>query len=91
MNDLLLNQNIEFEKNESAQDLWDACNSTILYVNDENGVNVYNACCRHLLGNHWIYCDDSEGYSIVTESEVDGWHLSSEKSDLGYHVGGEVR
>ena len=71
-------------------DVWDALASEVLYVVDEEGVNVSNAQVRHLLGQHWLYVDDQDGYSILHEDRIDELSLVSEDPRRGYSVNGEV-
>lgn len=70
--------------------LWDALESKVLYVVDENGVNMGNAQVRHLLGKHWLYVDDQDGFSILHEDRVADLSLVSEDPRRGYSLTGEV-
>lgn len=70
--------------------LWDACDSAILFVVDEEGVAVGNAQVRHLLGKHWLYVDDQDGYSILHEDRVEELSLVLEDPRRGYDRNGNV-
>lgn len=77
-------------KQNTDGDVWDALSSDVLYVVDEEGVNVYSAQVRHLLGKHWLYVDDQDGYSILHEDRVEELSLVSEDPRRGYSVNGDV-
>lgn len=77
-------------KQNTDGDLWDALASEILFVVDEEGVAVGNAQVRHLLGKHWLYVDDQDGYSILHEDRVEELSLVSEDPRRGYDRNGNV-
>lgn len=55
----------------SEQYIWDACNSPIYRVVDEEGNNMADAQIRHLTGKYWLYVDDTDGYQVLPESDVE--------------------
>lgn len=59
--------------------VWNACQSQIFRVVDEEGNNVANAQVRHLLGQFWLYVDDTDGYLILLEGTMDYLMLEAEK------------
>jgi hypothetical protein len=76
--------------NGSAEVVWDACDSTIFHVVDENGVNMADAQVRHLLDDSWLYVDEADGYQIMGFDDVRSLRLVSEKPALGYDRNGDV-
>ena len=57
-------------------DLWEQLDSVEYRVFDDEGVNVANATVRHFNGDFWLYQDDTDGYRIAEESEVEGWYVA---------------
>jgi hypothetical protein len=76
--------------NGSPQVLWDACDSAVFFVVDENGVNMADAQVRHLLHESWLYVDETDGYQIMSGEDVESLRLVAEKPSLGYDRNGEV-
>lgn len=58
--------------------VWGALNSDIFGVLDDEG-NIDAGCrVRHLLGSHWIYVDDVDGYDILTDHDIAGMRIVAE-------------
>jgi len=71
-------------------DVWDSATTPVRYVVDEQGVNVYDAQVRHLGGQWWLYVDESEGYAVLTDDDVEDLLLVETKPTLGYEPDGSV-
>lgn len=39
-------------------------------VLDEAGDNMASGRIRHLIGRHWLYVDDADGYRVIEEQSV---------------------
>lgn len=59
--------------------IWDACESPVYLVLDEEGNNVANGKIRHFLGRNWLYVDDTDGYQIMGEKEAGRLILTPEE------------
>jgi hypothetical protein len=58
--------------------VWEALESPVSLVLDEEGNNPSNGRVRNLLGKYWLYCDDMDGYEIYETREVQRWILKAE-------------
>jgi hypothetical protein len=58
--------------------VWQALNSPVYRVLDEDGNNPSEGKVRHLLGNHWLYVDEMDGFQLMEESAVDHLILDAE-------------
>ena len=70
--------------------IWNALESQILFVVDEQGVCMSNGQVRHLLGDSWLYCDDQDGYQIMSTAQVERLDTVEVDPQLGYDRNGEV-
>lgn len=61
----------EFKETANLRDIWNFITTPIARVVDEDGVNVYGAQCRRLTKDFWIYVDDTDGFQIMSESDVE--------------------
>lgn len=53
-------------------DLWNSTASIPIYrVIDEEGVNVAGACIKRLTEEIWMYVDDTDGYDLLGNSDVE--------------------
>ena len=68
---LTIGQITETRNQDSPQRLWDACGSPVFRVVDEEGNNVADCKIRHLLGKYWLCVDDTDGYQVIHEDEVE--------------------
>jgi hypothetical protein len=59
--------------------IWEACDSPVFLVLDEEGNNVANGQVRHLLGDSYLYVDDTDGYQIISVKNY-GYLILSPKS-----------
>lgn len=50
--------------------VWEACESPIYRVVDEEGNNVADAQIRHFLGRNWLYVDDTDGFALIHENDA---------------------
>jgi len=73
-------------------DVWDAIDTPIYRVLDEEGVNMADARLRALDTMRFLYVDDVDGYRIVTQEEVGFVEivLDSEHEPKGYDLSGNV-
>lgn len=61
---------------------WDACESPILLVTDEEtGANTAFAEVRHLHNNIWIYVDEETGWGLMTREDVERLSLRIKQED----------
>lgn len=60
----------DYRNADGGRALWAACQSPVYLVVDEEGVNMADGRVRRLLGNYWLYVDDQDGFSVLTEEEV---------------------
>jgi hypothetical protein len=67
----------ESHNGESPRRLWEACDSPVYRVVNEEGNNVADARLRHLYGDYWLYVDDMDGYDILPESDVESFCLAT--------------
>ncbi len=61
-------------------ELWPLLRSEVFHVMEDDGataVNVAAAQVRHFHGDQWLYVDDSDGYSLVSENDVEGYSLAT--------------
>lgn len=72
--------------------VWAAVGTPIYRVLDDEAVNVAGAQIRRLTNAYWLYVDDTDGYSVVTEDEIAGWYCvaDSAHTPLGYAPDGCV-
>jgi hypothetical protein len=71
----------EARNRNSLSEVWDALGGTILHVMEDGSdtaVNVANAIVRHIVGGAWLYCDDTDGFSIVSREDVESYALATE-------------
>lgn len=54
-----------------ARDAWDALQSTVYRIVDEDGMNIANSQVRHFLGAYWLCVDDMDGFIVLEESAVE--------------------
>lgn len=71
-------------------DLYSCLQSQVLYVVDENGVNMADAQVRHIEGRHWLYVDGVDGFEVMHENSLSSLNLVTERPTLGYSATGEV-
>ena len=60
--------------------VWIALDGTIFHViedDSETAVDVAAAAVRHVCGKFWLCWNGTDGYSIVTEEEVESWALAT--------------
>lgn len=85
---------LEIECKEVANlgDVWDAIDTPIYRVLDEQGINMADARLRPLDVSRFLYVDDIDGYRIVTQDEIGFVEivLESEHQPKGYDPEGNV-
>ena len=64
-------------KHSALRAAWGMCDSPIFLVIDERGINLESGCVRHLAGDVFIYCDDVDGFKLLTRAEVETYRLRS--------------
>lgn len=62
-------------------EVWDALQSHVYHVVDEQGCNVAGAMVRHLIGDYYLYVDNLDGYEVMTDAELSSLSLVAEKPD----------
>jgi hypothetical protein len=80
----------DYRNAEDLREIWDTLSSPVLFVFDEHGVNVAEARLRHLHGKTWIYVDETDGFDLVDESDVEDLYLATEDTGYGYQPDGSV-
>ena len=75
---------MKFEDLKTAElsDVFSLCNSPIYRVMDGHGEEATNpgdAKIKHLGGEFWVYVDDQDGYSVMTDSEIEGLDFVADK------------
>lgn len=51
-------------------DVWDATDTPIYRVIDDDGVNVAGAQLRRLTDAQWLYVDDDDGYRLISHEQA---------------------
>ena len=59
--------------------LWDTLCSPVYRVLDEEGGNVASGCVRHLLGHHWLYVDETDGYQVMEDDDAERLMLDDDE------------
>lgn len=86
-----MNKNIEntvnaSEINDAAdlREIWQTVNTPVYRVVDEDGVNVADGQIRRLARNVWLYCDETDGYSIMDQAAADSLLLVPDAVHVNY-------
>ena len=58
--------------------IWDALTGPVFRVLDEEGNQPSEGRVRHLLGKHWLYVDEMDGYQVMDDSAVERLILEAE-------------
>ena len=62
---------------EALADLWDALDSTVFLVLDEDGVNMEDAVVRQAGDAVWLYGDDVDGFSLFGRRTYEGLRVQA--------------
>lgn len=73
--------------------VWNALDTPVYRVVDENGVNMAGAFIRRLDKKHWLYVDDADGYEVMAEDYAANllrFVKEEDYVDYGYNQDGSV-
>ena len=55
----------------NLRDVWNAIDTPIYSVVDENGENIANNKVRRLTENLWLSMDDVDGFQVMVQADID--------------------
>lgn len=82
-----LNHIVETESVEDCANLaevWESVKTPVYHIVDDDGVNVAGARIRRLAMDHWIYVDDTDGYSMMNDDLIRGMFLVPQEKHIPY-------
>lgn len=80
--DAALDVTVEDDSRPELAPLWEALETPIYRVIDEEGVNVANGAIRRLDKRHWLYVDDTDGFSVVDDDDAENLLCVSENRHI---------
>lgn len=74
----------DVEDHANLYDVWNAVTTQIYRIVDEDGVNVAEGQCRKLDRYTWIYFDNTDGYQLMDDGDVQKFFLVPQEKHVRF-------